>query len=623
MVLSEFAPPFFGDGGAWFEGQASLPSDITPATFPVAIAGHGYLIEPKLYRRDFIPVQRDTRDDNAEPGEATLSPAGLWRRSQSDWSLGAGQTWLDEEESKRRRFRSSLGIDVFTEREVCLLPTTEEKRNSANTNLKILRTAGRLYIVDGASVLFSNGSGSEQNATWVTGWTTATGLPGGNVLDIAYSGTYVYVLGSDNSIYRATVGTTAFALYYNPVAVMTRIWTGLGRLFASDGRSFYEITATPGETLILTHPDPSFVWSSMVAAPTGIYMGGNNTESGEVRHTWVREDGSAFVAPVVAAEFRGEAVYSLATAGNVILFGTSLGFRFSNIDGQSTGLDFGPVVSDVGPVRDIVIDSVESETFAWFTWTNIETGSSGLGRIRLARFGEDRVPAYASDIYAAGSNTVLAAGSLSGRRYFAVSGDGFYGATANKLASGTLSTGRIRYGMLDTKIFADLQWRTASLPAGAEVYATVTFDNGTSHTTDTQFASSSTESTVFNLGPVSAEWAEITFTLQRATDTTACPQVRAWVLRSIPAPQTTQRFLVPIILSHKLRMPRGPLRLAGPPSELEFLGALVRSQQIVKYQEGALGYDVHIVNYEVQGQKWNSTTHSLDTITLVELHTLS
>jgi hypothetical protein len=617
-VLSELIPIFF-------EGQASAPSEVVPAAYPVAIAGHPYFIEPREYARDFIPVQRDPQDPTDEPGEQTLNPAGLWRRSQSDWSLGAGQEWLDESESSRRRFHESLGIDVFTEREACLLPTVEEKRSSANSNLKILRVGTRFYVVDGATLIFSDGTSSEQNATWVTGWTTATGLPGGNILDITASGSHVYVLASDNSIYRATVGTTSFAgVWFNPAGVMTRLWAGLGRLFASDGRSFYEITATPGETLILTHPDPNMVWSAFCAAPTGVYLGGNIGENGEVRHTWVKEDGTAFVVPVVAAEFENEQVHALTSVGSTILFGTSIGFRFAEIDGQNTGLPFGPVVSDVGSVRDFSIDVVDAETFVWFTWTNIEAGVSGLGRIRPSRFSEPRVPAYASDIYSSAGGTVMAVASLRDRRYFAVASDGFYGATTVRHASGTISTGRIRYGMLDTKVFTDLKWHTSSLPAGAEVFATITFNTGQTVITESQFATASTLAGAFNLGPVSAEWAEIEFTLERATDTTSCPELRAWVLRAIPAPQTVRRFLVPLRLQHKQASPRsGIVREVNGEIELEFLAALVGSQVVVKYQEGHLSYDVHVVNYQVQGQDWNDTTHMLETLCLVELHSIA
>lgn len=830
MVLSEFNPP-------WFEGEAS--SSEVPNPWPVGIAGHGYVIEPKLYRRSFIPVQRDTRDDTTEPGEQTLSPAGLWRRSQSDWSLGAGQEWLDEDASTRRRFRESLGVDVFTERQITLLPETEEKRSSANTNLRLLRVGTRLYVVDGANLLFSNGTGSEQNATWVTGWTTATGLPVGNILDVATTGSHIYTLGSDNSIYRSTPGTTAQTLYYNPAAtVPTRIWTAIGRLFMSDGRVIYEVNSTPGEAVVFTHPDPNMVWSTMVGTPSGVYVGGNIGGNGEIRQFVVNAAGSGFDVPVVAAEFRNETVNHLAAVGQNLLIGTSSGFRYSPVDLQAAGLDYGPVVSDVGSVNEFTVDNVTAETFAWFTWTNIENGVSGLGRIRLARFAEPKVPAYASDIYQTTGGTVLSAASIGDRRYFAVSADGFWGATTNYVETGTLSTGKVRYGMLDLKVFTDLQWRTAPLPSDAQVSATMVFDTGQTISIPAQVSTSSVASSVNNLGPAFAEWGEITFTLTRGgvltnallltgvsgdnastpdaagfavtdinvtwhgaldnwapggfgkflvaqwpntpgnngwalavapggelqiswsndgtatnnetspaalgflagsehwvrasldvdngaggkrlvfetsedgvtwttlddrteagttaifnstatvvisdvlpfsgyarfaevrngatpgagtvianpnfsaqpagtasfADTAAIPKTwtmnndaeigivpgsdaesptfRSWVLRAIPSPQTTQQFLVPIRLAHKVQPPWGPKRGLHSDIELEFLSQLVQNQSIVKYQEGHNAWDVHVINYEVQGVDWDATAHHMETVVVVELHSI-
>jgi hypothetical protein len=621
MALSSFGP---APSGVFFTGSATAPSTLVPSQYPVAIHGHPYNIEPKLYRRRHVPIQRPPVDDSGEPGETTLSPEGLWRRSQSDWSLGQGQTWLDEDGSLRRRYRTSLGIDVFTERELTLLPAIEEKRNSANTNLRLLRVGARLYVADGATLIFSNGSGSEQNATWVTGWTTATGLPGSNILDLAYSGSHVYVLGSDNSIYRATPGTTAFTLYYNPTATATRMWSGLGRLFVSDGRSFYEITATPGETLILTHPDANMVWSAFEAAPTGVYIGGNiGTDKGEVRHTWVNDAGTAFVPPVVVAEFPNESVNALRSAGNNILFGTSRGFRYAQIDGQNTSLDFGPVIA-VGAVRDFCVDDVNNETFVWFTWDNITSGNSGLGRIRISRFVEPKVPAYASDIYSSSGGSVLCCASLSGRRYFGVSADGFKGATADKLASGSLSTGRIRYGMLDEKVFISMFWRTAPLPAGARVVWEAAYDNDTSSSVGAQDATASVGSIEnITLGPETAEWVELTVTLERATVTTTGPTLRWWNLNSIPAVSGVMEFLVPIRLHDKERTPTGPAKQLWVFEERDFLMSLVHSRQIVTYQEGTAAYAVYVVNCEDQPDNWDSMRHNLEGILMVQMHTIT
>jgi hypothetical protein len=826
MPLSEFAPP-------WFEGHAATIENV-PSTWPVAIGGHGYMVEPELYERTFVPVQRDPSDDSTEPGEQSLSPAGLWRRSQSDWSLGAGQLWLDQDESTRHRFNESLGVDVFNDSYVTLLPITEEKRDTAQSNLRLLVAGSRLYVADGQTVRFSDGTDSEQNATWVTGWTTATGLPAANVLDMASSGTNVYVLMGDNSIYRATLGTTAFTLYYNPPStVPTRMWIALGRLFMSDGRTLYEVNATPGETSVFVHPDPGMVWSALVGSPSGIFVAGNIGQNGEVRRLVVNTSGSGFDVPVVAAEFRNEQINALEAVGQNLFIGTSGGFRYAPI--TDAGLDYGPLVQ-TGAVHAFATDTIDNETFIWFTWSNIVAGSSGLGRIRPARFTAPRVPAYASDIYTTAGGTSLAAASLHDRRYFAISGAGFYGATENFVASGTLSTGRIRYGMLDAKVFSDLAWRTAPLPSDASVSARVVSDSGEVANLSPQVATASTASALNRLGPMRGEWVEVTFTLTRGGEVTRAlllpgtagdnastpdaagfavtdinltwhgamdnwvpggfgkfliaqwpntpgnngwalavapggelqiswsndgtavnnetsplplgflagsehwlrasldvdngaggkrlvfqtsedgttwttlddrteagttaifnstatvvisdvlpfegycrfaevrngatpgagtvianpafddqeegitsfadtaavpktwtvnsdaniglvpgsdaeaPELRAWVLRSIPVPETTQVFRVPVKLQHKVYPPHGPIRGVHSDVELEYLSSLVANQAIVTYQEGHAQYSVHVANMLAKGVDWDKTANHFETLCLVELH---
>src|SRR4030095_11961869 len=206
--------PLLSTGFAWpngvfYEGGGAVASEVVPAQYPVALAGHPYNIEPSIYKLTHIPLRRPANDDQAEPGEQSLNPMGLWRRSQSSWDRGAGQLWLDEQESTRRRFFSSLGVDVFNDRELSLLPEVGDNGSSANSTLMFLEVGPRLYVADGATLIFSDGSGSEQDTAWTPGtnFTTATGLPGGNILGMVYSGAHVYVLGSDNNIYRATPRT--------------------------------------------------------------------------------------------------------------------------------------------------------------------------------------------------------------------------------------------------------------------------------------------------------------------------------------------------------------------------------------------------------------------------------
>jgi len=316
---------FVWPGGVFFEAAGTVEASVVPAQYNVAIAGHPYNIEPSLYRLSHIPLRREARDETAEPGEQSINPAGLWRRSQSDWSLGAGQLWLDEQESTRRRFRISLGIDVFNDREMSLLPESEEKRTSANTNLKLLRVGARAYAMDGDTLIFSDGAGSEQDLGWTvgSGWTAATGLTAGTLLDMVYSGAHVYVLASDNNIFRATPGTAAFnPVWFNPATAYTRIFTGLGRLFTSATNVLYEISSAPAETVIFTHPFADFTYTALVGTPTGVYFAGNiGSDKGEIRRMVVNAAGTGWDPPVVVAEFPNEAVYSLEVVGMNLAIG--------------------------------------------------------------------------------------------------------------------------------------------------------------------------------------------------------------------------------------------------------------------------------------------------------------
>ena len=75
--------------------------------FDVAINGNTYLIDYDNYRRRTVAAQREQRDTSADVGEQTLSSAGQWVRSITDWSRGAGQTHYDLVDSDRARFNSS------------------------------------------------------------------------------------------------------------------------------------------------------------------------------------------------------------------------------------------------------------------------------------------------------------------------------------------------------------------------------------------------------------------------------------------------------------------------------------------------------------------------------------
>ena len=89
-------------------------SPLVPGRLPVAVEDHAYMIEPSGYRRETVQVLRQQADQSSEPGEQSLNPQGLWRRSQESWHHGAGQEFLDGRQgdgaTDSQRYRASKGI---------------------------------------------------------------------------------------------------------------------------------------------------------------------------------------------------------------------------------------------------------------------------------------------------------------------------------------------------------------------------------------------------------------------------------------------------------------------------------------------------------------------------------
>lgn len=133
---------------------------------PVTLNGQDLLIDPP--EADTLPVVREQADTSSQPGEQSLNPRGLWRRSQESWHHGAGQSFLDSMEDRDPyRFRNSKGIDPWTRGELSLLNETYRIWPSANTNLQMVVTGqltttallgiivstAYVYLADGDSLL--------------------------------------------------------------------------------------------------------------------------------------------------------------------------------------------------------------------------------------------------------------------------------------------------------------------------------------------------------------------------------------------------------------------------------------------------------------------------------------
>jgi hypothetical protein len=196
-------------------------STLVPALLPCAINGRPYLIEP-TYERITLDVIRQQSDAGDAPGEHSLSPYGLWRRSRETWHHGAGQRFADGKLSNEACFRASKGIDPWVEGQVTLLKRAVLRRASVNTNLALLSTSIDLILADGQQVyqtagpfnlMTDNQSTFEDGAT--TGWTAGANTVISAQAAAANTGNYGLRLRSsaagDTSATTPT-GTSGFAV---------------------------------------------------------------------------------------------------------------------------------------------------------------------------------------------------------------------------------------------------------------------------------------------------------------------------------------------------------------------------------------------------------------------------
>lgn len=595
---------------------AAVSSDV-PYLLPIGLGAKSYLIDLTQYERQTIRPIRPPQDNSTEPGEQSLNQEGLWRRSQSTWHLGAGQEYFDEADSVRTRVWTSKGVDVWTKRALQLLNDTEQKRVSANTNLLVLQVGTRLYIADGNEVYFTN------DPTPVSPSFTAATIniaeSATAVKSITTDGATVWAVLASGHLHSTAAGaSTSTHLANGPLTV---VGYSNGRLLAANANVLYEVSRAGALTTIWTHPNPNFVWNIIASAPNAVYVGGTSVDRSELYSITNLDATGAFAPPVLATTLPdGETINSIEYYAGAILLGTSRGLRVAQIGSNNT-VSYGPVVTIPGGV---VATEGQGE-FVWFSWSNYDGSSTGLGRANLAQFTDTLVPAYASDLMATAQGTVLSVCTVGTRRYFAVSGSGFYGQNANYVASGQFNAGKIRYGTTEKKIVTALDLRHDALPSGCSITASVIDEAGTIK----NLGASSSVGTLSPGSPLTVDLArtetfQVSLTLTRTTTTTT-PVLRRWTVYAKIAPVLQEEIIVPIIMHTRVHNQLGE----GQPiwydtlAEFQYLEGLANSKITVLYQEGQTTYSVYVSELRLKPSDWTENRAFFQGIIFVRLVTLN
>ena len=231
IVETETAPTSVALSAA-FSGSISTsggfaPTNEVPWMLPVAINDHAYVMDFLKSRITTMQIRRQASDASVEPGEQTLSAAGVWPRAQDNYFLGAGQEFLDnrfafesvyvhsgEYPSVRTRFWKSQGVNPWHEGKMSLLNEYASIATST-VNLLIIACGSYLYRTDGANLYFTNNPVGVVNPTWTKVTTSNTNT----VVSLATDGSRVWFACGSQGVYVTVAGTTTVASAATPATL--------------------------------------------------------------------------------------------------------------------------------------------------------------------------------------------------------------------------------------------------------------------------------------------------------------------------------------------------------------------------------------------------------------------
>jgi hypothetical protein len=560
-------------------------STLVPDVFPVAIDGRPFLIDQgsDRFTRQFEQRVRDSVDQSTAPGEAAINPGGLWRRGEVSWHLGSGQKYADTAEAQDYRMFSSKGVNPWVKGQLSLLNSTALRGASTFTgsNLSMVEVNGYVYVADGQTLKYTQDPFA---ATPV--WTSVTtGAPTATINDLATDGVRVYVAYANNSIYITTPGSSSVTKHFLSSTNVNFTRLGFAKGFVM---SYHPDTinshihivpweASNSKTTTAELRDPNFVCAGFAGGQNHIYVAGRSSDTGLVYRLGIKADGTVDVA-IVALELPiGEYPTSIFGYLGAILIGTNKGVRYTTPD-NAGNLVAGALIPTGGDVNGFTAE----DRFVWFTWSNYDNVSGGLGRLDLANFVSANTPAHATDLMYDSTVAVKSVVSLNNKRVFSISGVGVVVEdSSNLVASGSVESGVYRWGIPDRKFIARVDTRALPLTGTIESY--MSLDNSDFDLLGTWTTTGGTENS-FNGSNNRVIEAKFKFVLNRESALVG-PTFTRWTARAYAAPFRSELFRIPVILHEQIRV-RDKDYFFDVNEELKQLRTLINEPRVVTLQLG-------------------------------------
>jgi hypothetical protein len=517
----------------------------TGVNYDMAIAGQPFFIaasDDSPYRRVTAKYRKEQYDQTREAGEQSLT--GWWFRSQSTFHLGAGIKYFEpaQDESLRFQYTESKGVDVFTKGQVTLLNTTASFYSGA-------APAQLIGVNDGTSdcIVVTDGTAIKKITSAAVSTTFSQAGTPATIFSITTNGKQYFFINGTHVHRGNLAGSTSDTEIYNASGTTrATIRFVKQRLIAAINNAIYELDANNASgalpTALFTHPNTSWVWSSISEGPSAIYVSGydpNGTSSSvfkiQLDVTTANSLGfPTLETPTVIIDLpEGERINDFDVyLGTYAVLATNKGFRVGVSD-TNGNIQYGPLLFDQASCNSIAF----RDRFAYIA-TTID-GEAGLVKVDLSAtvIANTLVFPWAWDLVASGVTAASSQVAFFGNTDRAAfsSGNVIYAeSTTDKVASGYLQTGFIRYNTLENKLFKLLNPRIDTTDGGITIqsidYADTAYNLG-------GFAQGAATSEMGIPYPSSAqEYLAFKFTMTRSsTDATKGPLFTGYQLKSLPA----------------------------------------------------------------------------------------
>ena len=518
----------------------------TGASYEIALAALPFFLansDEMPYRRVTAQYRKQQVDQSREPGEQTLT--GWWVRSQSSFHFGAGAKFFEpaQDESLRFQYTESKGLDVWTRGQATLLNDTASFYSGA-------AAAQLIGVNDGTNdcIYVTDGTALKKITTGGTPSTIAQAGTASTIFSLTTDGSNYYFI-NGTRVHKGSVGASPADAEIYTAASTTRATIRFvkQRLILAKENVLYELNANATAsaalpTALFTHPNSSWVWSSISEGPQAIYVSGydpNGTSSSVFKigldPTTPNTLGfPTLETPTVIIDMpNGERINDFDVyLGTYAILATSLGFR-GGVSDLNGNIQYGALLFSDAACNSIAF----RDRFAYIATT--VDGEAGLVKVDLSTtvLANSLYFPWAWDLVADGTSTKadqVAFFGNSDRAAFTNGNNTWAESTTSLVAEGYLRTGYIRYNTLETKIYKLLQARIDTTNGGINIdsidYEDTFYRIGT-------FAQAATVPEINVSYPAAAqEYLGFQFTLTRSSsDVLKGPLFTGYQLKSLPA----------------------------------------------------------------------------------------